>query len=56
MSWQELKHDLKAVKSGLSLLQMKYQQEFTSLGENLPCNSNGYSNCFNSTVILVTIS
>lgn len=54
--WQVLKHDLKAVKAGLSLLQMKYQQEFTSLGENLPCNSNGYSNSFNSTVILVTIS
>ncbi|KAG7653629.1 Calponin homology domain [Arabidopsis suecica] len=32
---EELKHDLKAVKTGLSLLQMKYQQEFTSLGEHL---------------------
>ncbi|EOA37528.1 hypothetical protein CARUB_v10011730mg [Capsella rubella] len=32
---EELKHDLKAVKAGLSLLQMKYHQEFTSLGEHL---------------------
>ncbi|CAD5312179.1 unnamed protein product [Arabidopsis thaliana] len=32
---EELKHDLKAVKAGLSLLQMKYQQEFTSLGKHL---------------------
>lgn len=31
---QELKHDIKAVKAGLSHLQMKYQQEFASLGEN----------------------
>lgn len=38
MCWQELKHDLKAVKAGLSLMQMKYQQEFTSLGEILPYN------------------
>lgn len=38
MYFQEMKHDLKAIKSGLSLLQMKYQQEFTSLGENIPCN------------------
>lgn len=34
--FQELKHDIKAVKAGLSLLQMKYQQEFASLGENNP--------------------
>ncbi|CAA7053253.1 unnamed protein product [Microthlaspi erraticum] len=32
---EEMKHDLKAIKAGLSLLQMKYQQEFTSLGKNL---------------------
>ncbi|XP_010489762.1 PREDICTED: kinesin-like protein KIN-14G [Camelina sativa] len=32
---EELKHDLKAVKTSLSLLQMKYHQEFTSLGEHL---------------------
>ncbi|KAL0697490.1 hypothetical protein Bca4012_053612 [Brassica carinata] len=32
---EELKHDIKAVKAGLSLLQMKYQQEFASLGEHL---------------------
>ncbi|KAF2616886.1 hypothetical protein F2Q68_00040535 [Brassica cretica] len=32
---EELKQDIKAVKAGLSLLQMKYQQEFTSLGEHL---------------------
>ncbi|KAJ0235945.1 Kinesin-like protein KIN-14H [Hirschfeldia incana] len=32
---EELKHDIKAVKAGLSLLQMKYQQEFTSLGVHL---------------------
>uniref|UniRef100_A0A1J3GQ14 Kinesin-4 n=3 Tax=Noccaea caerulescens TaxID=107243 RepID=A0A1J3GQ14_NOCCA len=32
---EEMKHDLKAIKAGLSLLQMKYQQEFTSLGEHL---------------------
>ncbi|KFK43213.1 hypothetical protein AALP_AA1G095200 [Arabis alpina] len=32
---EELKHDLKNIKTGLSLLQMKYQQEFASLGEHL---------------------
>uniref|UniRef100_M4EPP0 Kinesin-like protein n=1 Tax=Brassica campestris TaxID=3711 RepID=M4EPP0_BRACM len=32
---EELKQDIKAVKAGISLLQMKYQQEFTSLGEHL---------------------
>ncbi|VVA90582.1 unnamed protein product [Arabis nemorensis] len=32
---EELKHDLKTIKTGLSLLQMKYQQEFASLGEHL---------------------
>ncbi|KAL0651071.1 hypothetical protein Bca4012_093762 [Brassica carinata] len=32
---EELKQDIKAVKAGLSLLQMKYQQEFTSLSEHL---------------------
>ncbi|RID52223.1 hypothetical protein BRARA_H02839 [Brassica rapa] len=32
---KELKHDIKAVKAGISLLQMKYQQEFKILGEHL---------------------
>ncbi|CAG7900068.1 unnamed protein product [Brassica rapa] len=32
---EELKHDIKAVKAGISLLQMKYQQEFKILGEHL---------------------
>ncbi|KAL1195370.1 Kinesin-like protein KIN-14H [Cardamine amara subsp. amara] len=32
---EDLKHDLKAVKASLSLLQVKYQQEFTSLGKHL---------------------
>ncbi|CAH2038502.1 unnamed protein product [Thlaspi arvense] len=32
---EELRHDLKAIQAGLSLLQLKYQQEFTSLGEHL---------------------
>ncbi|KAF8107986.1 hypothetical protein N665_0115s0001, partial [Sinapis alba] len=42
---EELKHDIKAVKAGLSLLQMKYQQEFASLGEHLrglACAATGY--------------
>jgi|APAra0007618328_1042625.scaffolds.fasta_scaffold08283_6 hypothetical protein len=45
MCWQELKHDLKAVKAGLSLLQMKYQQEFTSLGDIISYNKFEMFNC-----------
>ncbi|CAN8294841.1 unnamed protein product [Cochlearia groenlandica] len=32
---EELKHDLSDIKADLSLLQIKYQQDFTSLGEHL---------------------
>ncbi|CAH8357907.1 unnamed protein product [Eruca vesicaria subsp. sativa] len=48
---EELKHDIKAVRANLSLLQMKYQQEFTSLGDQ---NSPIDTICFNSIMIIET--